>query len=258
VEELIVDQGHWGQITAGGADRVRFMQAMCTADVTKIGVGEFKRAAILTAKARVSSIVDIVNRGDDLLLICEPDLADKTLALLGKHAIMDDVEFSLNTGPLHRIWTDPTAVWAAPPIMAPPPSSPASPEAVEIRRIEAGLIAYGTDVSEDHFPFESPLVSCIDYDKGCYLGQEPVFRVHSRGTAQRLLRGLRIEGDRPAEVGSTVEHPSRKRAGQVTSATISPDFGSIALAYIHRTVWNPGDRVSVGGAAAEIIELPFR
>ena len=258
MKEMIVDQADWGQITASGADRVRFMQAMCTADVTKIGVGEFRRAAILTAKARVSSIVDIVNRGDDLLLVCEPNLSDKTLALLGKHAIMDDVEFSLSKGPLHRIWSDPAGVWVAPPIMAPPPGPGADAEAVEIRRIEAGLVAYGVDVSEDHFPFESQLVSCIDYDKGCYLGQEPVFRVHSRGTAQRMLRGLRIENDLPAEVGASVEHPSRSQAGIVTSAAISPDFGSIALAYLHRTVWNPGDRVTVGGAEAEIVELPFR
>ena len=55
---------------------------------------------MLTTKGRVVSVVDVVNRDDggDLLLLCEPDLTDKTVAVLRKHAIMDDVEFELEAG----------------------------------------------------------------------------------------------------------------------------------------------------------------
>jgi folate-binding protein YgfZ len=235
------------------------MQAMCTADVTAIAEGSFARAAILTAKGRIQSIMDIVNRGTDLLLLCEPVLVEKTLTLLAKHAIMDEVEFTRIDQPSHRHWAAPDTIWAAPPILsAPPPDQIADPAAVEIRRIEAGMLRYGVDVSEEDFPFESLLASCIDYHKGCYLGQEPVFRVHQRGTAKRMMRGLAVEGDQAVAVGTQVSHPARDLAGTVTSATVSPDFGSIALAYLHQLAWTPGDQVTIDGRPAEIVELPFR
>jgi folate-binding Fe-S cluster repair protein YgfZ len=107
---ILVDQSDWGRIRVAGADRVRFAQAMCTADVTKVGEGRFARAAILSAKGRVQSVVDIVNRGADLLLVCEPALTDKTVALLRKHAVMDEVEIELEPGPCHRQWGAPREV----------------------------------------------------------------------------------------------------------------------------------------------------
>jgi glycine cleavage system aminomethyltransferase T len=72
-----------------------------------------------------------------------------------------------------------------------------------------------------------------------------------------MLRGLAVEGDGPCEVGAEVAHAARAKAGIVTSAAVSPDFGSIALAYLHRTVWEPGGEVTVSGRPARVVELPF-
>ena len=258
--ELIVDQSDWGQIRAEGADRVRFVQAMCTADVEAIPPGGWTRAAMLTTKGRVASVIDIVNRAerDDLLLICEPGLTAKTLEVLRKHAIMDDVEFAEESGPIYRVWGAPAEVWDAAPVFGDLPAVAARPEEVEIRRVEAGLPRYGVDVSEDYFPFESTLVRSIDYDKGCYLGQEPVKRANTRGHANRALRGLRVSGAGAVSAGATVSHPERENAGKVTSAVVSPAFGSIALGYVHRNVWEPGTEVEVERRAAVLVELPFQ
>jgi tRNA-modifying protein YgfZ len=84
-----------------------------------------------------------------------------------------------------------------------------------------------------------------------------VYRVHARGQAARVLRGLRIEGDQAVAAGEQVSHPERAKAGVVTSAALSPELGSIALAYLHRTVWDPGNQVTVAGRAATVVELPF-
>lgn len=254
---MIVDQSAWGHIRLDGNDRVRFLNGMCSVDVTRIEEGGWRRAVLLDVKGRVQSIFDVVHRGDHLLLICEPNLRDRTVELLRKHAIMDEVDIAPAAAVVHRVWSDPAAVWTAPPVFAPPPEPVATPAEIEIRRVEAGLPLYGIDVSDDHFPFESLLERCLDHDKGCYLGQEPVSRVHHRGKPSRQMRGLRIDGDAPAHAGATVVHPARAEAGTVTSAVVSPAFGSIALAYLHRTVLDAGDQVTVAGRRATIVELPF-
>jgi folate-binding protein YgfZ len=253
---VIVDQTDWGHIRATGADRKRFVQGMCTADIEALAPGSWTRASILNPKGRVVAVIEVLCRDDDLLITCEPALTDKTLAVLEKHAIMDDVVFEKVAQPMHRIWDGPSAVWDAPPVLAPPPGPPAAPAAVEQRRIEAGMPRYGVDVSDDNFPFESLLVRHVDYDKGCYLGQEPVSRVHHRGGASKLLRGLRIDGPAPVEPGATITHHGRD-VGAVTSAAVSPDFGSIALAYVHRSAFEPGTEVTVAGRRALVVELPF-
>ncbi len=257
---MIVDQTGWGAVRVTGGDRVRFLQGMCMGDVARVPAGGWLRTATLNAKGRLLSIYDLVAREGDLLLLCQPGLAEATRALLERHAIADDVVFELTEDlAVHRVWDSPDAVWSAPPVFAPPPGEPASAEEVEVRRIEAGLPLYGVDVADDSFPFETPLARLIDYGKGCYLGQEPVARVKARGTPSRALRGLRFEdGEGPVQRGARIQHPAREDAGHVTSSALSPDFGSIALGFLHRQAWEPGGRVEVAGRPAVVVEPPFR
>ena len=120
---------------------------------------------------------------------------------------------------------------------------------------EAGLPRYGVDVSEDHFPFEANLDSAISMTKGCYTGQEVVARASARGHANKRLVGLRLEG--LVGHGAKIAAELRPEAGVVTSVVVSPRLGPIALAYLHRTVWDPGTRVSVEGVTATVSALPF-
>ncbi len=255
---LIVDQSAWGKIRVTGSDRARFLHGMCSADIENLVAGGWTRATMLNVKGRVVSVIEVVAAADHLLVVCQPELTDKTLAVLDKHAIMDDVAFERVELPLHRLWTDEVeSVWTAPPLLEPPPGAAADPAEVEVRRIEAGMPRYGVNVDEDCFPFESLLARHVSYEKGCYIGQEPIYRVHSRGQGARLMRGLAVAGDSLVAAGATVAHPDRPSAGRVTSAAVSPRFGSIALAYIHRSVWDPGNSVEVDGRPATLIELPF-
>ena len=255
---LIVDQSDWGHICVTGADRMRFLQGMCTANVTALALGERVWASILNPKGRVMSIVEIVRNDDDLLLHCDPSLTRKTIELLTHYAVMDDVAFEPITLAAHRVWREPSAVWQAPIVLAAPPTEPAEPAAIEARRIAAGMPRYGVDVSEDNFPFETLLGRYIDYGKGCYVGQEPVFRVHSKGQASHVLRGLLADGPTPLPPGAVVDHPARPKAGLVSSAVLSPELGSIALAWLHRTAWEPGATVTIGDRRAVVMELPFQ
>jgi folate-binding protein YgfZ len=256
MKTVLLDQSDWDLVSITGADRVRFLQGMVMGDVAGLGDGGWLRTAMLNVKGRLMAIFDVVRRPESLLLICEPGRGDEVSALLGKYAIMDDVAFERVSEPVHRLWTDPAAVWTAPPVFAPPPEAPSPGDEVEVRRIEAGLPRYGVDVTEKSFPFETPLARLIDYQKGCFIGQEPVHRVHARGQAQKHLRALVFSAGDAPPAGASVDHPSRAGVGEVTSSALSPDFGPIALATLHRTA-EIGDGVQCDGREAAVAEPPL-
>ena len=254
---VIVDRSSWGRLRISGADRVRFLQGLTTVNVESLADGAHGWGAILSPKGRVLSVVDLANLGEAFVLACEGSLLDKTRGLLERYAVMDDVTFEPLTGRAHQIWDDPIDVWRAPILAGSGEGArdELDPE-VERVRIRAGFLRYGADVDEGHFPFETPLVQFLDYGKGCYVGQEPVFRVHAQGNAARTLRGLIIEGAAPIAAGAPIKHPAKENAGQVTSSVDDGDR-VLALGYLHRTCWTPGDTVEIAGRRAVIRELPW-
>jgi tRNA-modifying protein YgfZ len=251
---MIVDRTAWGRLRVTGGDRVRFLQGLTTVNVEALGDGAHGWGAILNPKGRVLSVIDIAHIGDAFVIACEPPLTDKTRAILERYAVMDDVAFEPVTGPAHQIWSDPASVWAAAIVEGEAPGArPDDDPAVERLRIRAGFLRYGADVDEDHFPFETPLARFLDYGKGCYVGQEPVFRVHAQGNAARMLRGLAIEGTAPIAPHTALTAPAK---GEVTSAIADGDI-TRALAYLHRSCWEPGAALEVDGRRATIHELPW-
>jgi folate-binding protein YgfZ len=255
---VIVSQDDWGHVRVTGADRVRFLHGLSTCHVEGLSEhGGHTWGAMLSPKGRVLSVIEVVRNPDDVMLHVEPALADKTIAILEKHAIMDEVVFERVVAPSYRIWERAADVWDAAPVFGAAPGPAATAGEVEVLRVEAGMLRYGIDVDEDCFPFETPLARFIDYGKGCYIGQEPVFRVYSQGKSARVLRGLRVAGEGPVARGAVVAHPAKAEAGAVTSSVVSPRLGPIALAYLHRTTWDVGGVVTVDGRDATVVELPF-
>jgi folate-binding protein YgfZ len=257
---ITVDRTTWGRLRVTGDDRVRFLQGLTTINASALAEGTHAWGAILSPKGRVLSVIDLAYTGDAFVVACEAQLADKTRAILERYAVMDDVAFEPLTGPAHLVWDDPAGVWTAPIVSAdaaaPAGATQARPETdpeIERLRIRAGFLRYGVDVDEDHFPFETPLARLLDYSKGCYVGQEPVFRVHAQGNAARMLRGLTIEGTAPIATGTALTAPAK---GQVTSSIADGEV-TCALAYLHRTCWEPGGTVEVLGRKATVHELPW-
>ena len=113
-------------------------------------------------------------------------------------------------------------------------------------------------MTEAAMPAEAGIVErAVDFTKGCYIGQEPVARLHYRGRPNRHLRGLRLSG--PVGRGDTIRNPDRE-LGTVGTATVSPAFGRIGMAILRKEA-EPGDTVTVdsalGEVPAEVVELPF-
>ena len=129
-----------------------------------------------------------------------------------------------------------------------------SDEAAECLRIESGRPRFSIDVGSDTIPQEAGLNErAVSFTKGCYVGQETVARLYYKGKPNRHLRGLRLS--EPAASGDPIVLGD-KELGRVGSACESPRLGPIALAVVRREA-SPGDTVLVGGAEAEVVELPF-
>jgi folate-binding protein YgfZ len=130
------------------------------------------------------------------------------------------------------------------------------PEAAEVLRIEAGTPRFGAEMSAETMPAEAGIVErAVSFTKGCYIGQEPVARLHYKGRPNRSLRGLELSA--PAEPGASLRL-GEKEVGRVGSACLSPARGPIALAIVRREA-EPGDELAVGedGVTARVIDLPF-
>lgn len=254
---MLVDFSGWGHLAVTGADRVRFLHGLSTINVTALPIGGHAWGAILSPKGRVLAVVELTVEAERVLVHVEPALVEPTLALLDKYAVMDDVVSTAVTLAAHKRWASAADAWRAPFVFAPPPGPCASAAEVEVARVEAGLLRYGVDVDDGCFPFETPLAQFLDYGKGCYVGQEPVFRVHAQGQSARTLRGLRFADGPPPAPGTAVAHPAKAAAGVVTSSTTSPRLGPIALAYLHRATWEVGGEVTVDGRPARVHALPW-
>lgn len=133
--------------------------------------------------------------------------------------------------------------------------------AADTLRVEAGVPRFGVDFGPEHFPQETGLeAAAVSYEKGCYLGQEVVARIHYRGGVNRALCGLRLtleEGQEAPGTGAEVLHDDRA-AGTLGSVVRSPELEQwIALAVLHRRAAEAGTAVAIGGVSAEVVELPF-
>ena len=134
----------------------------------------------------------------------------------------------------------------------------------ETARIEAGIPRFGADMDETNIPLECGLESrAIVYNKGCYIGQEVINRIHSVGHVNRELRGLRLTAELqslPAR-GDKLFHAG-KEVGYVTSAVKSPSLdANIALGYVRREANQIHNELALLTAAGEspvkIVRLPF-
>jgi tRNA-modifying protein YgfZ len=133
---------------------------------------------------------------------------------------------------------------------------PASPEAAEILRIEAGRPRFGAEMGTETMPAEAGIVEqAVSFTKGCYIGQETVARLHYKGKPNRHLRGLRLSA--PARAGAALRL-GEKEVGTLGSAAVSPALGPVGLAILRREA-EPGTTVAVGedGVTAEVVALPF-
>lgn len=298
----LLDRSGRGIIRVTGSDRITWLQGMVSNDMRPIEQGAPRICAcVLNATGHLLADIAVVNGGDHLLLDMERENAPKIAALLDRYIIMEDVEIeecsdtigclSLQGPGVERGWARAQAGESA--LMAEAdhtgaggvdiylPSEEASAlrerlmeagiplldeETAETLRIEAGIPRYGVDMDESIIPLEANLEAThISHTKGCYVGQEIIARIHSRGHTNRALTGLLLEGDtRPVSRAKIypAEGETEREVGWITSVAYSPALGRlIALGYVRHERRAPGTALSIETDGvyipAQVTPLPF-
>jgi folate-binding protein YgfZ len=152
-------------------------------------------------------------------------------------------------------------------------AQPLDAETLDVLRVEQGYGAFGRELSQEYIPLETGLLDAVSFTKGCYVGQEIIARMESRGRLAKVLRGLKLTMDAgrqtPEDSSAIVDRLSSvvpakldvggKEAGDLTSVVVSPRFGPIGLAYVRSAHAAPGSSVAVAGTPirGEVVELPF-
>lgn len=126
------------------------------------------------------------------------------------------------------------------------------------RRIELGYPLSGSELSEEHNPWEAGLAQAIHMNKGCYIGQEVIARLDTYDKIKQHLVGITCEADSPPDTG-TVLLAEEKPVGTITSGVYSPAFGPIALAYVRRDYSRPDTvlKLAEGSHRCCVQSLPF-
>lgn len=156
----------------------------------------------------------------------------------------------------YEFWLEPekyTPLWDA---LVAAGAKPAGTSALELLRVASGIPKYGQDIRERDLPQETEQIRALNFNKGCYVGQEIVERIRSRGNVHRMFTGFLVDG--PLPVAGTKIQVDGKDVGEVTSAASLPTSSGqrpVALGYIRREF--AGKELVAGASKVTVHKLPF-
>jgi len=137
-------------------------------------------------------------------------------------------------------------------------ATPVGSQALELWRIISGIPLYGVDIRDRDLPQETEQARALNFSKGCYIGQEIVERIRSRGSVHRKFCGFSADSNAGLVPGTKISF-ANKEVGEITSvASFKVGEQFLAVGYIRREIAVPGKEVVIGTTQAEVRELPFR
>ncbi len=162
------------------------------------------------------------------------------------------------TLPGFDVITPPDGLSAAADALSAAGAMPIDGDAYESARISAAVPEYGREMGDAYNPLEAGLIGGIDFEKGCYIGQEVIARLDTYQKVQKRLVALRLP---PAGAAGASLRSDGKDVGVVTSAAANPATGETdGLGYVRSAHAEVGTRLEIGDDAgqdwAEITGLP--
>jgi folate-binding protein YgfZ len=174
----------------------------------------------------------------------------------------DDVAATLIRGPEQKpgwfeLWLDPNKAQELWNLLVKAGAKSVGAEALEMWRVLQGIPNYGQDIRDRDLPQETEQTQALNFTKGCYIGQEIVERIRSRGQVHRKFTGF-IFGDRVPRPGK-YESEGRALAEITSIARIPTSEGgrSIGLGYVRREAVAAGPKIALDGIEATAVDLPF-
>lgn len=248
-----------------GPDAVRYLNGQVSIDISRLTPGKARPACLLNAKGKLCALLQVWRSNDSLVVEGPAALAENIQARLERYIIADDVELlpiPLPQPLYHLLSSLPSSVaelgtsfenlpLPTAPLIIPRLNLPGQdtselpahlPELrladIELLRILHGVPIWGRELSEDTLPQEARLEErAVDFDKGCYVGQETVSRLKSVGRVNKRLHGFLGSLELPSGVPLFLRLPSEPAtmAGEITSHARHFDMAqTAALGYLKR------------------------
>ena len=290
-ERAFLDLSARAKLRVTGTDRFRFLNGQITNDLGEVSETAAIEACVLNAKGKLNAHIFITAVGESFLLDADPDLRETLQARLERYVIADDVQIEDVTDEfaLFHVFGHEPPVLASGRIVSArrftawwwdvwddfarhdavrdeflPAYLFIDSAAADVMRIEQGLPRWGRELTDEIIPIEANLEQrTIDYQKGCYIGQEVISRIKMSGQTNKRLCGLISLNSTPLQAGMKLIAPSAagKEAGWITSATRS-ERREIALGYVKRGFNNPATNLEAlspdAAIPVEVVSLPFR
>jgi folate-binding protein YgfZ len=275
---VFADRSERGKLRFSGPQRAWFLHQIMTQHFEGLQPGEHTDAALLTVHGRMVGYLEALVAEDAIYAHFEPELIPTLPEVIERYVFATDVAIDDLTEEMGLVlvggadWREvagaaapgcllhPTEslgepagyVWVARAVVAEVIEKLAASGAQEVAeedlenvRIEHGIARWGRDMNEKTLPQEAAIEGrAVHFDKGCYVGQEAVAKIHFRGKVNRKLRRLEAAG--PLNAGTNVTIDGDK-VGSVTSAS-----GARGLAMLRHTV-EPGATVNVGEVEAKVV-----
>jgi folate-binding protein YgfZ len=294
-QALFLDLSARAKFRITGADRFRFLNGQITNDLRKANEKVAIEASILTGKGKIDAHIFVCALGDGFLIDAEEEVRETLRARLERYVIADDVQIEDVTGDFslfHVLSSEPPSQDFGRIVSAHRFAEPGSDiwndvrhhdavlqqlasafafvdsAAAEVMRIEQAIPRWGSELTQEIIPIEANLEQrTIDYEKGCYIGQEVISRMKMSGQTNKRLCGLVSLDDLPLHRGMKLAAP--KEVGWITSATRSERVGKeIALGYVKRGFNAVGTKLNALGSqesatkpvksvSVEVVPLPF-
>lgn len=260
---------HFGFLAVTGKDAMSFLQGYATCNLEHLSGDRAGLGAICNLQGRMVVSFRIIRLNDGLLLRIHRDLVDKTLSFLGKYIVFSKAELS----DMSEIYTCYGVIGEVPGIQLPQINDLATKDGSRVVRvsdtgprfeiwaqqalentdsrsrvqtwqeaeINDGFAWVDATSSEEHIPqmFNYHNIGGIDFEKGCYLGQEIIARLEFRGKLKRKLH--RGEAGSPVSSGDTLVSDAGKPLGTIVNVAHA-DSGYPILAVLQNA---GGDEIQV-------------
>ena len=278
VGQAFVELRDWSSFVVTGTDCRKFLNNFCTNDVVQLKPGDSCEAFFLNVKGKIVGHGHIICRfgyEDQLLFVGAPSQSRGLIEHLDRYILREDVSlrdttsekvFLLSTGrQLNPTGTDAQITWnllertdALVSDLINQHHVAASNDAFQVVRIEAAVPLFGVDFTSENLPQEVGRDrQAINFQKGCYLGQETVARIDALGHVNHRIVGVRFFGNELPRAGTELTR-NDATVGHVTSATNSPQLAApLALAMVRREAVTPRTRLDSAAGSCEVIELPL-
>ena len=230
-------------------DRFIIMDDVELADVTGT------RSGLLVAGPQAASLLaEIGLNVDDLEPLKEQSASWNAAQITVIHSYSPLV-------PRFELWADPNTASRLFDALVTAGATLSEAQSLEWLRILEGTPHYGTDIRDRELPQETGQTRALHFAKGCYLGQEIVERIRSRGNVHRIFSAFRLDGALP-NAGSPLEADG-KPIGELTSVASIPlpenkdKIIQLGLGYVRREALDRGLPILYSGGAAIAVSLPF-